>query len=316
MRVGAPDVGTNITARYRVRPFSLARAFLRAVATAAVAASLVFLLFSVLPTDPARAALGANASAQAVENLRREMGLDEPIHRRFEDFLASGLTLEFGKSFVTRRSVGPDIMRAAMTTLSYAWLALFLGVVYSLTTANAGYFLGHRVRRAIAAVNGAATAVPSLVMAIGLGTVFVALDLFRFIEPIGLRRAVMAAAVLAVYPGATLSQILSAELEKLRGASFVKALRSHGHSEWHLVRSTMQRLALLPWLTQLTNTAAGLIAGAAVVEIAFSIPGIGRLVVQSVLRADLPMVQAIVLLVIVSFVILDQLSELAYRRFA
>src|SRR2546428_175673 len=91
----------------------------------AFALVLVFLLFSALPSDPARSMLGVNATEEAVATLRRELGLDRPLSQQFSLYVSNLVRLELGQSYVTRRPVAPDIRAAVGATLTYVALALF-----------------------------------------------------------------------------------------------------------------------------------------------------------------------------------------------
>lgn len=275
---------------------------------------LVFFLFSALPADPVRALLGVNATEEAVEALRGEFGLDRPLLVRFVDYLGGAIRLDFGRSYVTRRSVGPDVVSAYCATLTYVGGALTLSLLYSLFTAVVAYFGARPLRQFIQAVNSVFTSIPSLVVAVGFGVTFLVGDLFAFIEAASLRRTVMASVALAVYPACSLSQILIEELDQVRLTTYVVANRSFGFSELQLFVQPVIRNALLPWLAQLSNVAATLVAGSIVVEVVFSLAGLGRLVVQSVMRADLPMIQGIVLVTAGSFLLLDAFVELLYQR--
>lgn len=275
---------------------------------------LIFLLFSALPSDPARLMLGINASEEAVVLLRRELGLDQSLFQQFSTYVSNLAKLELGQSYVTRRPVAPDIWAAFGATLTYVALALQASVIYSALSAVVAYFRGSRVRRVIHGINSAFTSVPSLVVAIGLGVLVLALDLLAFIESADLRNTLTAALVLSVYPSCTLSQILIEESTRVRAAQYVTAGRSFGFSESRVFATFVMRNASLPWLAQLSNVAASLLAGSIVVEVVFSLPGIGRLLVQSVLRSDFPMMQGIVIVTSVTFLVLDFVAERLYRR--
>lgn len=291
----------------------LVRSFLYNAGLIAFLLVLVFLLFSALPADPARLMLGTNASQEAVTALRKELGLDKSLTTRFVQYLENVVTLSFGNSYVTRRPVAPDLFSAFRATLTYVGLALLISVIYSLLSTCIAYFGGKWPRRVIQAVNSFFTSIPSLVVAIALGVLFLSTNALAFVEPVSLRNVLTAAIVLSVYPGCTLSQILIEESLDVRRAQYVTMGRSLGYSEIQIFLSYVLRNAILPWLAQFSNVAASMVAGSIVVEVVFSLPGLGRLIIQSVLRSDFPMMQGIVLVTSISFLIIDFVMEQAYQ---
>jgi len=275
---------------------------------------IVFLIFSALPADPARLMLGPNATEQAVISLRQELGLDRPLATRFASYVADLARLELGTSFVTRRPVAPDVAVAAGATLTYVVWALLLALLYSLATSALAYFTGESVRRLVQAMNSVCTSIPSLIVALAVGLVILGFNVLAFIGSGYKRSVVLAASALAVYPACTLSQILIEECVSVREKQYVVAARSAGFSETRVYWTVVFRNALLPWLAQLSNVAASLVAGSVIIEVVFSLPGLGRLILQSVLRADFPMVQGVVLVTSISFLVLNFAAELLYAR--
>jgi len=296
------------------RGTQLARSFLYNAGLIAFLLVLVFLLFSALPADPARLMLGTNASQQAVTELREELGLNQSLLTRFVQYLENVVTLSFGNSYVTRRPVAPDLFSAFNATLTYVGSALLISVVYSLLSTCLAYFGGKRPRRAIRVINSFFTSIPSLVVAIALGVLFLSTNALAFVEPVSLRNVLTAALVLSVYPGCTLSQILIEESLEVRQAQYVTMGRSLGYSETRVFFSYVLRNAILPWLAQFSNVAASMVAGSIVVEVVFSLPGLGRLIIQSVLRSDFPMMQGIVLVTSISFLVIDFVMERVYHH--
>jgi ABC-type dipeptide/oligopeptide/nickel transport system permease component len=123
---------------------------------------------------------------------------------------------------------------------------------------------------------------------------------------------VISSVVLSVHPGCTLSQILIEETRNIKDKPFVLMGRSLGLPEIKVFQHYILPKALLPWGAQLSNVAASLVAGSIIIEVVFSLPGLGRLILQSVLENDLPMMRGIVLVSSVSFIILDFIVELIY----
>lgn len=275
---------------------------------------LIFLLFSALPSDPARLMLGIHATEEAVERLRIELGLDKPLTTQLLSYFTNLVKLDLGISYVSRRPVAPDVFNAFKATISYAALALLISIVYSILTFVLVYFGKSKFRLFFTMINSALTSMPSLVIAIIVGVIILKINMFYFIDSITLRNLFTAAIVLSIYPACSLSQILINEGSLIQSKHFVTAGKSYGFSEFRIFRTYVLRNALLPWLAQLSNVAAMIVAGAIVVEIVFSLPGLGRLILQSVLRNDYPMIQGVVLVTSISFILLNLFMEIIYKK--
>jgi peptide/nickel transport system permease protein len=145
-----------------------------------------------------------------------------------------------------------------------------------------------------------------MVFATGLG---------NFIAQTDLRNLIMASAALAVYPSCSLAEIAILESGAVARQPCVTAARSFGFSGMRIFWSYIFRTSVLPWFGHLTNVAASLVTGSIVVEVVFSLPGLGRLVIQSVLRSDFPMMQAVVITGVMSFLVINFATEQAVARF-
>lgn len=276
--------------------------------------ALTFLLFALLPSDPIRLALGVNASEEAVARLRHELGYDRPLPLRLGTYLWGLARLDFGRSLVTRRPVAGEVLEAYTTTLQYVGVALGLSIVVSVALLGIAHVGGPRVRSPLLLLARAVISLPSLVVAIGVG-----LALLAAIGPASLVRAdtrnlLMAGLALAVYPSLSLAEILILEREMALRLPHVRAARSFGFSKRRVFWSYMLRTVALPWLGHLSNVAASLVAGSIVVELVFSLSGLGRLVVQSVLRNDFPMMQAVVIVGVLTFLGLNALADRTLRK--
>ncbi len=274
-----------------------------------------FLLFSVVPVDPARSMLGMNADQAAVDALRHDLGLDQPLWQQFFRYFSGLLKLDFGVSFVTRRPVTMDLLEACRATGRYVLLALLFSQLVSLLAAYWAFFHRRFAQLAWSAAN-VITGLPGLLWALAMGLVLLGSNFLVGIASLEQRYILTAALALSVHPIAALTQILITECRRVRGQKYVTAAISFGYTEHQLFFKHILINALLPWLTQLANVAAALLAGSIFIEIIFSIPGLGHLVVQSVLRRDFPMIQAVLAVCFFGFILLNLLIEKLYRILA
>lgn len=272
---------------------------------------LVFILFSALPANPARSMLGLNASEEAIRALEQELGLDQPLWRQCIRYLSGLLRLDFGVSFVTRRPVRMDLFSALWATLRYVSIALLFSLIASLALATLAHF-HRRLRRGVWLAAAVVTSLPNLVWALGLGLLILKCRLLVVIPSIQIRYVFMAALALSLYPVATLSQILISEDRRICRQLSILAGRSIGLAESRLYVTRVLPQALSAWLVQLSNISASLLAGSVFIEMIFSIPGLGHLVAQSVLRQDYPMIQAILIVCFFGFILLNWILERLY----
>jgi ABC-type dipeptide/oligopeptide/nickel transport system permease component len=277
--------------------------------------TLTFLLFSVIPVDPARAMLGMNADEAAVQALRHDLGLDRALWRQFLHYCTGLLRLDFGISFVTRRPVTMDLFAACVATLRYVLIALLLSQLTSLGVAYIAFF-HHRFAVLAWRTANVVTSLPGLIWALGLGLALLGGNVLIAIASLEQRYILTAGLALSVYPCAALTQILISECQRIRQLKYVTAGRSFGFTERELFFKHVLANALLPWLTQFSNIAASLLAGSIFIEIIFSIPGLGHLVVQSVLQRDFPMIQAVLSVCFFCFILLNLFVEKLYRVLA
>lgn len=272
----------------------------------------VFFLFSALPTDPVRVILGLNASEDAVSSLRHELGLDKTLFEQFISYIKNILSLDLGKSFVTRQAVAPDILDSFLSTQLYSCIALIISVFYSVVSVFVVFFTKKYVKKIIQTINSFFVSIPGLIIAVLFGIVLSKLNILGFIENITTRNVINASFVLSVYPSCILSQLLINEFQTVKKKQFVIASKSFGFDKRNMF-AIIFRNAFLPWLSQLSNIAASLISGSIVIEYVFSLPGIGNLIYQSILRHDYPMVQGVVLITSFTYIIFNLSIETLYN---
>lgn len=280
-----------------------------------------FALFHVVPTDPARTILGANVDEQQVAMLRHTLGLDQPASAQFSRYLKRVASLEFGRSYIDARPVGAEVRKKLGLTAVLAGLSVAILVVYlSMVVVFEG--LG-RWRHLSEAFDFLCVALPTLFSGVVVALVAVAyypytrfsgslasLEDWLFLFP--------PAAVLALYPMGVLGRIAKGQMRAVAQAGYVQAARACGLSQATILRSYLVRNSLVPLLAAFGNQLPLLLTSTFIVEIVFSVPGIGALLLNSVLQRDLPMLEGIVittsLLTISVALLLEVLYPLADPR--
>ena len=271
--------------------------------------TIAFVLFSALPSDPARSVLGVNASEDAVRALRRELGYDRPVVERYLNYLSAAIRLEFGRSLMTRMSVTAEVERALAETLRYVVAALAFSVVSSVLLITGAFCGGPRAQATLVNAARTFTSVPSLILCVALGSLAVASNAFRFLSNIDWENFLTAVVALSVYPICSLTEVGITESIRAERLSYVLAARSFGLARTSIFTAYIARIALVSWLGTLSNVIANLVVGSSIVEIVFSLPGLGQLLVRSVTTNDYPMLQGIVVATTLLFLFTNLLLD-------
>ena len=256
-----------------------------------------FVLFQIVPADPARTILGPNAPEAQVESFRRELGLDRPVPEQLIRFVGRAAILDFGHSHVDRRPVGPEVADKLSVSLVLVGLTLLVAALYVAGSASAAFLIGTRLPGWL---DFFWVSMPSMFSGVAVALAaahFYPVTSFsgRFQGWSDLLFFVPPAAALALYPMAILSRILRAEVRRLSGAPFIAAARAAGYPEWRILCPHILKSAMVPVVAALSAQLPMLFTGAFIVEAIFSIPGTGTLLIRALLQRDMPMLQAIVL---------------------
>lgn len=292
------------------------------VVSLVVASVAVFAFMTVLPGDPARVALGVNATEEAVAATRAEFGTDRPLLMQYADWVSGLPRGEFGRSYVTDADIGPQIVDRLLVT---TWLVLCGMVVALVVALPLGIAAAVRHRRPsgalISGLSQVGVAVPSFIAGILLVTVFAvrlgwlpsggwtppAQDPVQF-----LRQLALPALALGLVQGAVLTRyVRSAVLDVLR-EDFLRTARAKGLTPTRALVRHGLRNAAIPVVTVLGLQLATLLIGAVVVERVFVIPGLGSLLLDGVANRDLLLVQGVVIVLVLAVLVVNFLVDVAY----
>ena len=287
-----------------------------------VVATVTFVLMHLAPGDPASVIAGPYASADDVARLHRQLGLDEPLLVQLGRWYWRLLQGDLGQSIFLRRPVVEAILDRAEPTLLLTSLAtlvaVLIGVPAGITAARRHGGVVDQVVMLLALLG---TSIPNfllglllmLVFAVWLGWLpvagYVSLDVSAWRT---VRSLLMPAFALGVVQAALIARITrSAMLDVLR-EQFILAGRAKGLDERAVVYKHALKNAFVPILTVIGISFAVLLGGAVVIEQVFNIPGVGRLIIQAVLRRDYPVVQGVILVVGGIYVLINLVVDLAY----
>lgn len=270
-----------------------------------LALSLAFVLMRVLPGDAIEAQLtAAGFESSAITERREVLGLNDPLPLQYARYILSLMRGDLGSSLYSGEPVGVVIMSRGQGTVTLASAALaWLGVMsiaLGLTAAQSG-FVGE-IGRAIIAVS---VSVPSYVT----GTA--AILLFGLSDPNSLFGVGLAAFVLGLHTSGPVANVLRISLGETWQALYISAARARGLRRVRIATRHVLPHAIISVLPLLAGQAGFLFGGTVMTEMVFARPGLGRLMLDSVLRRDLPVVQGLILLSALIFAAFQLLSDLA-----
>jgi ABC-type dipeptide/oligopeptide/nickel transport system permease component len=294
--------------------------------------SLVTLLIELVPGDPAYAILGDQATPQQVAQFRRQHGLDRPAFffsfgdegfrwhgadNRYVDYWSGLLRGDMGRSFRTNRPVVDLILSRYGATIQLALAALLVAVSIAVPLGVvAGTNRGRWLDNALSVVALVGISLPSFV--VGPFLIYVFAVWLGWLDPSG-RFGWSSIILPAVTLGAALSALLtrlvrSSVIEEL-GEDYVRTARAKGLSERKVVYKHVLKNGLIPVVTVLGLQLGVLLAGAIITEKIFNWPGLGLLLVEDgINKRDYRLVQGCVLVISVTYIIANTLTDLLYRR--
>lgn len=300
----------------------LLKRFLTLVATLVGTSVVVFLVLEILPGNAAQILMGPDASPEAVQALAAKLGLDQPAAQRYWDWVRGMLTGDLGLSYAYSTPVGELVLERLALTVPLALMAMALTTVLALV---AGIYAASRHNKlgdvGVMGLTQVGIAIPNFWFAILLILLFsVHLGWFSAggfpgweegLLP-GLKALLLPALSLAVVQSAILARITrSAVLEVLR-EDFVRTARAKGVSQRGALWGHVLRNAMIPVITVMGLQFAELLAGTIVVESVFYLPGLGRLIFQSISNRDLIVVRNCVMLLAAMVVLVNFVVDLLY----
>jgi peptide/nickel transport system permease protein len=295
------------------------RYFLRRLAlllpTLLGALTLVFFLIHMIPGDPVEVMLGETASSADKEELRRSLGLDQPIYVRYQTFLSGLLTGDLGRSLYEQAEVA-DLIRARLpATIELALAALLVAALLSFPLAvRAAARRGTWCDRSALLFSLLGLSIPNFWLGPLLIILFsIQLGWLPVSGRAGAAHLLLPSITLGLGMAAILTRILRASLLRVRSEEYVQAARAKGLSETCVWLKHMLRNALLPVITIMSLQFGSLLAGAVITETIFSWPGIGRLTIQAIQTRDYPLVQGCVLAIALTYIFVNFLADILYR---
>ena len=297
----------------------LGRRLANVIPTLVAVIALVFLLFSVLPgsfisgmNEDGRTTI----DPQVMERMRKEMGLDDPLPERFAKYLAHTVTGDLGKSFRTREPVTFLIGQRVWPSLKLVFAAMSFAIVIGVSL---GFVAALKPGSLLdtAAMVGAISGLSLSQFWLSLMLMYLFALKLQWLPSFGygdggLTHLILPAVALGVGPMALLARTTRAAVLDVLNADFVRTARSKGMSERRVVTWHVLRNALVLVVTIVGLQFGSLMGAAVVVEKLFAWPGVGSLLVDSVFQRDMPAVQGCILMIVIFFLAINTLVDIAY----
>ena len=255
------------------------------------------------------------ASREDVEAVRHRLGLDEPLHIQYVKFVGRALTGDFGTSFRTNRPVTQEIAGRYKNTLILGLAAIGVAILFGTVTGIISAVKKFTIYDNISLVASlVGVSMPTFFLGLVLMLLFsVYLDWFPLAGKGSWLHLVLPAVTLGTPSAAIISRMTRSSLVDVLEQDYIRTARAKGLREFVVINSHALRNALIPVVTVVGLQLGYLLGGAVVTETVFAWPGIGRLVVQSILGRDFPVIQASVLILALTFVLLNLLTDLLYN---
>jgi peptide/nickel transport system permease protein len=283
---------------------------------------LVFLIIRLVPGDPVLAVLGLNATPDLIAKLREDLGLNDPIYVQYVNWLAGVLHGDFGLDYRSDEPIGGMLLDRLPITLELTGLSLLFAIVAAIPLGVvAAVRRGRLPDKATQGISLVGISVPEFWLGIMLILVF-SLQLgllpssgfvpFRDDPVENIRHMILPASALAAGLAAVLIRVTRAAMLDVLHEDYIRFTRAKGVNERTVIFKHALRNASIPIVTVVGLQCGYLLGGAIVVETVFALPGVGRLVLDSVLQRNYPVVQAAVLMVGLMFVLTNLAADLLY----
>ena len=282
----------------------------------------VFALVHLTPGDPAAVILGDRASGEDIERLREQLGLNDPLPIQFLRWFGGVLRLDFGESIFIGEPVTRSLLDRAQPTLLLTFYAILVQIVIGVP---AGVLSAVRhnsiIDRVLTVLAISGAAIPTFFLGIVLILLFAVR--LRWLPSGGyvpltedpaqhFKAMLMPAFTLGFSSAGLLARLVRSSMLDVLREDYVRTAFAKGLPERLVVIRHALRNALIPAITVIGTSLGALLGGAVVTETVFTIPGMGRLVVQSIARRDYPIIQGAVMTIAMTYVLVNLIVDLLY----
>jgi ABC-type dipeptide/oligopeptide/nickel transport system permease component len=292
----------------------IARRVLAMVPVLLLVVTVVFFAFQIIPGDPARLYVGPDASLEAVEAIRKELGLDQPVWTQYTAYMRRLLTGDLGKSISLRRPVVQELERTFPATFRLALVSIVVSTVVGMALGTVAAVNRGRLWDRVSGLSAVfGLSMPTFWL--GLLLIYLFSVNLRLLPSTGeqdWRSYIMPTICLSAFSIAFIARMTRSSLLEVIRLDYVRTARAKGAPEWAVITRHALRNALLPVVTVVGLRFGYMLGGAVVTEEIFAWPGMGRLLVVAVGQRDIPLVQGLLLLFAGCFVLVNLLVDVSY----
>jgi len=300
----------------------IARRLIATIPVLLVVAIVIFAVLRLTPGDPATLVAGDAATPEQIEAIRRAMGLDQPVIVQFGRWVGDMLRGDFGISLISGKPVSELIASRMGATVSLTIVTLLFTLLVSLPVGVlSAWYQGKALDRAVMAGSVVGFSVPVFIVAYLLILVF-SIELrwlpVQGYKPLSaglwehLRHLILPAISLSTVYIALITRIVRTSVIDTLGEDYIRTARAKGVPEWSVLSRHALQNAAVPILTIIGISITMLIGGVVVTESVFNIPGLGRLVLDSVLSRDFTVIQTLIVLFSLAYILINLLIDISY----
>lgn len=304
--------------------------------------SLIFVLFNILPGDPARMMLGQNADQESIDLLHKELGLDKPLGIRYLRYLNDlspvgidhegnlGFKLpELGRSYQSDRSVSSILAEAFPNTILLALVSITMAFVLGVLFGSvAAIYKDTWIEKAILLITSLGMSLPSFFAAILIAWIFAflladytglsmfgslyGLDDFGRGEYVDLKNIILPAVTLGIRPLSVICELTKSTMKEVLQQDYIRTAKAKGLSMSKIIKNHALRNTLNPVVSSISSWFASLLAGAVFVEYIFDWKGVGVVIVDSLEKYDFPVLMGTLIVICIMLVIINILTDIVY----
>ncbi len=288
--------------------------------------TLVFCMMRFLPGDPAAFMLGEGAKQETIDAVRADLGLDRPLSTQYFSFIRELLQFDLGQSILNRNQVTKLIGDALPTTMFLGATSLILGFSIAVPLGTLAAYFGSKGKTWMDQTCTVGALVMDVIPGFWLALVLMLLFTLQlgwlpatgpveWGDPVSiLKRFALPVSVLTFGQIGVIARVTRASVLEVLGDDFVRTARSMGTPELTVLFRHALRNAALPVITVAGLSFGRLLGGTVIVESIFALPGMGTVIVNSILGRDYPVIQGVVLVYATIFILVNLATDLAYTK--
>lgn len=278
--------------------------------------TIVFILMTIVPGDPARLMMGQRGDPETLARIRADLGLDLPIHKQYTRFLKDLVRGDLGVSYRNNEKVVDALMTRFGATLKLAFwamvLAALLGILAGVVSAVKQYSIFDYSAMFIA-ISG----ISAPVFWVGLLLLLVFAYTLHLVPGVGYvpgdwRYFILPVITLGVRPAALIARLTRSCMLEVLTQDYIRTARAKGLRERIVIMRHALKNALIPVVTIIGTQVAELLSGAVLTETIFAWPGVGRLAVEALIARDFPMIRGTVIFMAVIFLVANLIVDISY----